>query len=310
MNKRKYKVGLLLAFLTLFFAIVLCIRIFRIDPGVVVTPISKTFESIEIPFMRPRVPKIDSLHQTVQTILDESSGNYGVVIKNLKGNETYTYNEHQEFLSGSLYKLWIMATVYDQIKKGQLHETDILQQEIPILNEKFNISTENAELIDGDIMLSVSDALERMITFSDNYAALLLSEKVRLSNVAKFLDTKGFTESKVGTDGSLPTTTPSDIAKFFTSLYTGSLIDKTYDEKMLRLLKKQEINHKIPKYLPHNTVVAHKTGELDVYSHDAGIVYAPKNDYIIVIFSESDNPPEAEKVMAKISETVYQFFTK
>jgi beta-lactamase class A len=203
-----------------------------------------------------------------------------------------------------------MATAYDQIKNGLLRETDILQQEIPILNEKFNISTENAELKEGKITLSVSDALSQMITISDNYAALLLSEKVRLSNVAKFLTSNGFTESKVGTDGSIPTTTPSDIAKFFTLLYQGTLIDKEYDEKMLDLLKGQQLNHKIPKNLPKDILVAHKTGELGYFTHDAGIVYAPKNDYVIVVLSETKKPLVAEQKIADISEAVYRYFTE
>jgi len=309
MKNIRYQVGLVFLFLTIFCASALLIRIIKADPAALVVPISETLASINIPFIHP-IPKNTSLDEPVQAILNDSQENYGIVIHNLKNNQNYALNEHKVFQSGSLYKLWVMATAYDQIKKGLLHETDIMEQEIPILNEKFQISTENAELKEGDITLSVSDALSQMITISDNYAALLLSEKVRLSNVATFLTSHGFTESKVGTDGSIPTTTPSDIAKFFTLLYQGTLIDKEYDGKMLDLLKEQQLNHKIPKNLPDNVTIAHKTGEFNSFTHDGGIIYTPKGDYIIVILSVSQNPLEAEQKIADVSEAVYRYFTK
>lgn len=43
---------------------------------------------------------------------------------------------------------------------------------------------------------------------------------------------------------------------------------------------KQKINDRIPKFLPKEVVVAHKTGDMDYFEHDVGIVYTPKGDYI------------------------------
>jgi beta-lactamase class A len=310
MKNIRYQVGLVFLFLTILCASVLLVRIINVDPTALVVPISETLASVNIPFVHTNQPKNNSLDQAILTTLNESKKDYGVVVHNLKNNESYVLNVHQVFQSGSLYKLWVMATAYDQIKNGLLHETDILQQEIPILNEKFKIATEDAELTEGDITLSVADALFQMITVSDNYAALLLSEKVRLSNVATFLNSHGFTESKVGTDGSIPTTTASDMAKFFTLLYQRTLINKEYDGKMLDLLKGQQLNNKIPKNLPDDITIAHKTGELGLFTHDAGIVFTPENNYIIAVLSETDDPLTAEQNIADISEAVYRYFTE
>jgi len=310
MKNLKNQFGLFFVFLSLLSAIILVVRIIRFNPDTIVAPISETLTSVNIPFIQMKETKKDSLTQIVQSIIPRSDNDYGIVIHHLNTNETYSQNDHRMFQSGSLYKLWVMATVYDQIKNGKLRETDILKQEIPILNEKFRIATEDAELTEGTITLSIGDALYRMITVSDNYAALLLSEKVRLSTVAQFLKQHGFTESAVGTTGGFPTATASDIAQFFTLLYQGKLINKKYDDNMLDLLKQQKLNHKIPKNLPEDIVVAHKTGELNLFTHDAGIVYTPKGDYIITILSESENPDQAEETIADISEIVYRYFTE
>ena len=79
---------------------------------------------------------------------------------------------------------------------------------------------------------------------------------------------------------------------------------------MTTLLKGQVLNEKIPKYLPPNTVFAHKTGELGQYSHDGGIVFANFGDYIIVVLSKSSSPKDANERIAEISKEVYKYFNK
>jgi beta-lactamase class A len=213
-----------------------------------------------------------------------------------------------------------MVVAFEQIKNGKLHENDILSQDKDALYKKFNLASASAEttaptktpeeIEKNKITLSVNEALEKMIIISDNNAALLLSERVRLLNVASFLDMNGFLESKLGLKDNYPTTTPYDIALFFKKLYRGELANKEYTDKMLVLLKRQRLNGKLPKYLPDELVIAHKTGELDEFTHDAGIVYAPTGDYIIALLSESDNRLQAEERISNVSKAVYEYFVK
>lgn len=250
-----------------------------------------------------------ALDTVVSEALSETTGTYSVVIKNLKTGQWYRKDEHRVYDSGSLYKLWVMATAYHQIEAGTLQHDAILSEDIATLNRIFQIDPEDAELTDGGITLSVDDALNQMITISHNYAAMLLSEKVHLSKVATFLQDNGLTESTVGTTGASPTITADDAALFLEKLYRGQLGNKQSTQQMMNLLKAQKLNNKLPKYLPDTVVVAHKTGEINQFSHDIGIVYADAGPYIIVVLSESDNPSAAEERMARLSQTVYQYFS-
>ncbi len=252
----------------------------------------------------------DSLESAVGDALKGTNGQYAVVIKNLGNNKTYYLNEHQSFDAGSLYKLWVMADVFEQIKNGSLKESDILSEDTSVLNSKFNISEEVAELTKDTITLSVSDALQQMIIISHNYAGLLLTQKVRLSTVSSFLQRNGFKESKVGLNGESPTTTATDIAMFFEKLYKGEIINKEYSDKMLEILKRQQLNDKIPKLLPIGLSIAHKTGEVGYFSHDAGIVFDKSANYIIVVLSETNIPAAAEGRISQISKEVYDYFSK
>jgi beta-lactamase class A len=264
---------------------------------------------------RPPVPTIplqtetSSLKHAVDNALEGTTGTYGIVIKNLKTEERYYVNEHTVFDAASLYKLWVMATAYEQIQNGKLQEDQMLSEDVATLNQKFKISTDSAERTEGTVTFTVHDALTKMITISDNYAALLLSAKVRLSSVAAFLKEHDFGESAVGITGGFPTATPSDIALFFEKLYNGELANGHYTDEMMNLLKNQQLNNGIPKYLPDTSKVANKTGEIDAFKHDAAIVFNDNGDYIIVVMSETDAPLAAQERTALVSKVVFDYFT-
>lgn len=248
------------------------------------------------------------LGKVVQASLNGTSGTYAAVVKNLKTGENYSFNEKKIYDAGSLYKLWIMAIIYQQIEAGAINEDEILSGDVTALNEEFGISADSADLTEGIVELSVHDSLNQMITISHNYAALLLTEKVSILKISEFLNKYGFKDSSVGVDNKPPKTTSSNIALFFEKLYKGELANPENTTKMIELLKKQQLNDKLPKLLPEGTQVAHKTGEIDYQTHDGGIVYSPKGDYIIVIMSESDMPSAAAEREAQISKAVYDYF--
>ena len=249
--------------------------------------------------------KKDGLKQEVGKALKDTEGNFGIVIRSLNNEEDYYYNADEKFQTASLYKLWVMATAFDMIQKGKIKEDENVSQKIDVLNNKFDIDPEYADQTKGRISYSVQEALEKMITISDNYTALLLSEKLSLSAIQQYLEKKGFRNSKLGVP---PVSTPLDISIFFEKLYKGELADGESTNKMLTMLKNQQLNKKIPKYLPKKTLIAHKTGELDSVTHDAGIVYSEKGDYIIVVMSESKNRVKAEETIAKVSKAVFDYF--
>lgn len=254
-------------------------------------------------------PNSSSLETTVQNTLQGTHGTYGIVVQNLKTGEYYGLNEHQIFKSGSLYKLWVMAVVYQQIQQGKLHLTDSLSKDLGDLAKEFNVSIDPTEpQTSGVLTMTVSDALYQMVTISDNNAALLLTDKVKIPSLVSFLKTNGLYDSRVGVKGEDPITTPADIALFFNKLYNGQLANQEQTTNMLNLLKQQRLNSKIPQNLPDSITIAHKTGEIDDYSHDAGIVYGSGGDYILVVLTKSDDTDAAIGRIANVSEAVYNYF--
>lgn len=282
-------------------------------------PSGSTEEKILSPIAVPITKGIETVRHAIrskeleQIILEETEGKqgeYAVAIKNLKTNEEFFLNENQKFGSASLYKLWVMGETFRQIESGKISMDTRLSDSVENLNRRFGLASESAELKEGSVTRTVKTALEDMITISANYPAYLLSSKLGSSNIKDFITDNRFTNSALGTLNSEPSTTPLDIFKFYEKLYKRELVSKSASNEMLEILKRQTLNDRIPKYLPKNIVVAHKTGELFGFKHNAGIVFSPKGDYIIVLFSNTRNHTTAAEVEAQISKRVFEYFNK
>lgn len=244
------------------------------------------------------------LGEVVKKSLEGTKGTYEVVIKNLKTAESYMQNENRIFEPASLYKLWVLGTAFKQIKEGKLSRDEIISRDVKELNDIFKIGTESAELTEGTVTMKVEDAMDEMITVSNNYGALLLVSKIRNSNVSIFMQEQGFLSSRLGEP---PQTTAADIALFFEKLYQGTMVDSQSSREMLEILSRQKLNDRIPKYLPKGTEVAHKTGEIGGFKHDAGIVFG-KDPILIVVLSESNSPQGAAERIAELSKNVFDYF--
>lgn len=231
------------------------------------------------------------LGSLITSVLNGTEGRYGIFIKNLKTGESFFLREEEKFDAGSLYKLKLMVLVFERIKDGRLSEKEGVEADVKELNEYFDISDKDAELKEGVLNFTVKSALEQTITISHNYAAMALTKKVNAKNLAEPV-------------------TPNEIGNFFEDLYNGKIIDGDYSRQMLELLSRQKINDRIPKFLPEEARVAHKTADLGYFEHDGGIVFSAKGDYIFVTLTESKIPDSTGRKIAQISKAVYEYFNK
>lgn len=267
-------------------------------------PIVKGVETVR------HVIRSKEIEQIVKEETEKYDGDYAIAIKNFNTGEEYFLNENKRFSSASLYKLWVMGEVFDQIEEGKLTLETKLSDSIENLNKRFGLASDSAELKEGTISRTVEDALEDMITVSANYPAYLLTSKVGSKNIRQFLADNGLSDSNVGTLTTEPYTTALNTFLLYEKLYKKELVNTSSSNQMLEILKRQQLNDRIPKYLPKRTVIAHKTGELFGNKHNAGIVFSPKGDYIIVLMSKTNSETKAAEVEAQISKRVWEYFNK
>src|SRR5260370_3418240 len=121
---------------------------------------------------------------------------------------------------------------------------------------------------------TVAEALERMVTISDNTSAIMLSGRVGGGRINANIAALG-----VGTTHfSLERMTSSalDMLHLLEQIADGRAVSPSASADMLHLLLRQRVNDRLPRLLPYEVQVAHKTGNLPGIVNDVGILYGPR----------------------------------
>ena len=249
----------------------------------------------------------DKPNKQIQSYLENQisnfPGSYGVFIKDLKHQTIYSVNENQTFQTASIYKLAVLYKTYDAISKGEIKKDDVLSEDEYTLDQVLAPDDENTA--NGIVTYKVSEALNSMITVSDNYAALLLAHKLGWDNIDSFLHQQNISGFDLSAPQQ-PVASPRAVSQILEKIHNGTAVDAQSSQEMRDLLLDQTINDKIPKYLPPRTKIAHKTGELDNIRNDAAIIYGRNSTYIFVILSEAPVPEEATENIANLSKNMYE----
>ena len=257
-------------------------------------------ESATITASAPTSPSVSPGSSALQNFLDgytpTCGGKWDIRVESLATGETAQLRknlaDNDTLVSASLIKLFIMGAVYERVNAGALAQRD------------------------------VRDALEKMITISDNNSAnklvLLLGsgdKTAGLAAVNAFAAAIGCPDSQqnrlmLENNGLQNYTTGSDCAKILRLIYEGKCVSEEYSAEMLSLLKAQTVNDRIPAEIPLSTVIAHKTGDLSGLScGDVGIVFSPGGDYIIcAICNAPAGDAAAADAIAALSSSVFSYF--
>ena len=208
------------------------------------------------------VAPVDTGLQALLNNFVGGSSMYGVVVTNLSTGETATANGAAAMETASLYKLFVASEIYHRIDIGQL-----------TYGQSSNDGTGR----------TIEQCLNAMITVSDNTCGHALGTIVGWGALNPALAADGYTATDLS--GAYPQSSPADVAKLLSRLYNNTLNSPSSNDAFLALLKGQRLNAQLPTGLPTGTVIAHKTGALDGYIHDAGIVYGAKANYLVVVMS-------------------------
>jgi beta-lactamase class A len=211
----------------------------------------------------------------------------------------YTHASDQQVIAASLYKLGVLAEAERRVDAGELHYDDVITIEPEDV-------TADGSFEDAGTQLSLDDALEVMITISDNGSALALWRILGGANIDSTLEKAGVADFHVAWDVAEDNwATPHAIGTFFTLLAKRQLISGAASDRMLARLGRQQISDRLPAQLPSGTVVAHKTGNLIGVAHDAGIIYTKSGPRVVVAMTWNALDEDAASFISSIGSLVY-----
>ena len=247
-----------------------------------------------------------------------------VAYYDLRNGTTLLRNERVVFHAASTMKVPVMFGIFEAVSGGSLR----LDQPVRVRNEfasivdgspyaldpKEDSDNEMYDLVGRDVPLEtlVRHMIVRSSNLATNNVIALIGAKQVMSLMKRIGANdiqvlRGVEDQKAFDAGMNNTTTAYDLMLILRALAERSVISPDASEKMIDILAGQEFNSGIPAGLPPRTRVAHKTGDITKIAHDAGIVFAPDGNYVLVVLTRGfAKRQDAEKVIATISRAIWR----
>jgi len=255
------------------------------------------------------------LQQRLKVEINQFKGETGIVIKDLETGWEFSYEKTRLFPSASLAKIPLMAACFWAADQGRI-------------NLDRNIALKSSDKLTGSGVLkdmpagatfSVERLIGLMIYDSDNTATNIVTNLLGIDYLNSAFRAFGLRNTELSRKiadyhsrdkGIENYTTAEDMALLLDKIYRRSLGNKFVSDQCISMLKLTRLNDRIPKYLPVDITIAHKTGLERGICHDAGIVFTRKGDFIIVVLTKhaNSNSSPSKEFIAKVSLYAYKYF--
>ncbi len=258
------------------------------------------------------------LQTRVEEIVSRVDANFGVSILHIESGQTLNISADVPVPLASVVKIPVLVEAFHQLREWrfQLDDRWTLEHSHKALGS--GILTQ----FDDGLTPTVRDLLTLMIIISDNTATDILIERLGVQAIDDFMHQLGLSQTHVAHTlneifaDMLPTPdpdqeryelarweaehgvrrdgfsyslgednnvgTPRELTQLLAMIFKAEILDRDACDQMLEILLKQQLNDRLPRFLPAGTPVAHKTGTFSGVRNDAGIIYAGENSHVVV----------------------------
>jgi beta-lactamase class A len=203
----------------------------------------------------------------------------GIAVIDLSGPDaaTWSLNGTARFDAASTYKLPVLMYNAEQVAARKYSPSDsICMKEGEDEGDSWFRDYEVGKCFTRQVLAT------RVGRFSDNTGARMLADNMggaaRLNTYAR---SRGAAGSAFYSGN---TTDAMDLANLWSAEVRGTAGGKPAQDWLYPLLEKTATELGIPAGVPRTTTVAHKTGWIDTYVLDAGVVFGgPRGDYVLAV---------------------------
>ncbi len=267
-----------------------------------------------------------TLEKVLAPAIEAHRGDVAIAVKHLKTGEAFEHNATEPMPTASLIKFPVMIAAYDAAETGKLSLDEMIElkkeDQVPgsgILTAHFSPGAE----------ISLRDAIQLMMVYSDNTATNLVLDELGLAATNELMDSLGCPETRIHSkvfrrDTSiapersrkygLGSTTARDMVKLAERLHKHKLVSEKASKQMLEHMFACDDEQKVPRLLPRGTRVAHKTGSVNSSRTDAGIMETPSGPIAFCILTTNNKDQrwtednEGDLFCATVGSVIYQYF--
>jgi len=266
----------------------------------------------------------NQMQRQIDHIVGDLDGIAGVAVLDLTSGEKVLINGDEIFPQASLIKLPLLVELYrqeDQAQKGASGKTR--------LNDVYTVRQEDM-VADSDIMLGLTPGVTRLTNrdlatmvsaVSDNAAANVLIDRVRMENVNAMLDSVGLNNTrlrrkmmdlKAAQEGRENVSTPREMLTLLQAVWQNKLFSQQLRDDLLKVLAAHtHYTTFIHDGVPADVMVAEKEGELEAVRTVAGIVFAQNRPFALVVMTTFlDDEKAGVAAIGKVAAVAYKYFDR
>lgn len=251
----------------------------------------------------------------------------GIALQHLESGEEILINAHDSFPMASVLKIPVLVEAFRQIEEGKFTLDDRWPLTAAEKNIGSGILTYMQDglqptvrdLLTLMIIISDNTATDVVINRLGVAAIQQTMRDLGLQDIHFVMSIRGLFEKMLGAEGADParlfvdldqpktmipnlpdttvydggphnnTSTPYDMTRLVAKIYRGEAISRIACDGMLHILLQQQLNGRLPLFLPYGIPFAHKTGTLSGIRNDAGILYCNEQNHVaITVFTRWD----------------------
>ena len=272
-----------------------------------------------------------SLESEIRSITENSGAEMAVSALHLESGQRADVDADRIYPLCSVLKIPVLAEAFRQIEAGRF----ALHDRWELTTAEKNLPSGILVFFDDGLAPTVKDLLTLMIIISDNTATDMVMHRLGEGSVTAAMHSLGLTDIHVPLtirelfDDLLPSSDPTQdmlalataprnrkgisyslgpdndtgttaaLTELLARIWRGEVVNRAACDAMLDILLKQQLNDRLPRYLPPGTPCAHKTGTLPGIRNDSGIIYAGENAHVAVtVFSRWDDEAVSDDPIA------------
>lgn len=277
-------------------------------------------------FSQTNNPK--ELTKTIQSLIANKKADVGVSIMDLSKKDRVQINGEKLYPMLSTVKFPIALAVLRKIEKGELS----MQQKLFIKKEELLDNTWSPfkeKYPDGNIEISLEEAMKWMVSYSDNNLTDILLRLIGGTEpVQKMLESRNFiiqnNEEEMHQNWEsqfVNKITPNEAIRQLQDFYNGKILNREHTQWLYTaMLNNVAGTKRLKGKLPKNVKTAHRTGTsftndagMTGAVNDFGIIELPgkKRMYIAIFVHDTyEKFEDAEGIIADIAKAAYDYYNK
>ena len=271
----------------------------------------KDMKAKVIPQLPPAFEKsheLDELALSIKQLSDKPKLHAGMFAIEPASGHFLGLCAEESFAAASMIKVPVLVKLLDAIDKGEVDPEEILV----LRKDLIGGGSGYLQWRPVDSKVSLKEAMELMIIFSDNTATNMLIDRVGGKDVCnrdfalwglKRTYISDWLPDLPGTNK----TSPYDLCQLLARVDKGHLLTPDSRKRMLAIMERTRTRTLLPPGLPRGAKISHKTGDIGSLVGDCGIITSPEGKrYIVAVqVARPHNDRRANELIRQISRSLY-----